>query len=39
MALYEKYVGRSRDDFATLADLEQNYSITAGDDFNFAYAG
>jgi acetyl-CoA synthetase len=37
MALYEKYVGRSRDDFATLADLEQNYSITAGDDFNFAY--
>ncbi|MFZ5973885.1 MAG: AMP-binding protein [Bacillota bacterium] len=37
MPLYEKYVGRSRDDFATLEDLNKNYSITVGEDFNFAY--
>ena len=37
MPLYEKYVGRSRDDFATLEDLSKNYRITVGDRFNFAY--
>ena len=37
MPLYEKYVGRSRDDFATLEDLQKNYKVTVGDDFNYAY--
>ena len=35
--LYEKYVGRSRDDFATLEDLQKNYKVTVGDDFNYSY--
>ncbi|MDL2287777.1 AMP-binding protein [Oscillospiraceae bacterium OttesenSCG-928-F05] len=37
MAHYERYTGRSRDDFATLAELMQNYTLTYGEDFNFAY--
>lgn len=37
MPIYEKYVGRSRDDFATLEDLQRNFKITCRDDFNFAY--
>ncbi len=37
MPLYEKYVGRHRDDFATLDDLQKNYTLTVPDDFNFAY--
>ena len=37
MLIYEKYIGRSRDDFATLDDLQRNFKITCGDDFNFAY--
>lgn len=37
MPIYEKYVGRSRDDFATLEDLQRNYKVTCNDDFNFAY--
>lgn len=37
MAIYEKYTGRSRDDFATFEDLQRNYKITCGEDFNFAY--
>lgn len=37
MPLYEKYVGRSRDDFATLEDLQKNYKVTVGDDFNYSY--
>ena len=37
MPLYEKYVGRHRDDFATLEDLQKNYRVTYPDDFNFAY--
>ena len=36
MPLYEKYVGRNRDDFATLEDLQKNYKVTVGDDFNLA---
>ncbi len=37
MALYEKYVGRSRDDFATLEDLMRNYKVTAPDNFNYGF--
>lgn len=37
MAIYEKYIGRERDSFADLNDLQQNYKITYPDDFNFAY--
>ena len=37
MAMYEIYTGRSRDDFATLEDLQRNYHVTVGDDFNYAY--
>jgi acetyl-CoA synthetase len=37
MPIYEKYVGRSRDDFATFEDLQRNYKVTCEDDFNFAY--
>ena len=37
MPLYEKYVGRNRDDFATLEDLQKNYKVTVGDDFNYSY--
>ena len=37
MPLYEKYVGRSRDDFATLEDLQKNYKLTIPDNFNFAF--
>ena len=37
MPLYEKYVGRSRDDFATLEDLQNNYKLTVPENFNFAF--
>ena len=37
MALYEKYTGRGRDDFATLEDLQKNFKLTHPDDFNFAF--
>ena len=37
MPLYEKYVGRSRDDFATLEDLQRNYKLTVPENFNFAF--
>ncbi|MDR0248603.1 MAG: AMP-binding protein [Oscillospiraceae bacterium] len=37
MPLYEKYIGRSRDDFSTLEELVKNYKVTVSDDFNFAY--
>ncbi len=37
MALYEKYVGRNRDDFATLEDLVRNYKITAPEHFNYGF--
>ncbi len=36
MPLYELYTGRSRDDYATLEDLNKNYKINAPDNFNFA---
>ena len=37
MPLYEKFIGRSRDDFATLEDLQKNYQLSIPDDFNFAF--
>lgn len=37
MIMYEKYIGRNRDDFVTLEDLYKHYSINCPEDFNFAY--
>ncbi len=37
MAIYEKYVGASRDDFISLKDAQQNYKLSYPGDFNFAY--
>ena len=37
MLIYEKYIGRNRDDYATLEDLYRNFSIQCPEDFNFAY--
>lgn len=37
MAIYEKFVGASRDDFISLKDAQKNYKLTYSDDFNFAY--
>ncbi|GHU87612.1 acetyl-CoA synthetase [Clostridia bacterium] len=37
MKLYEKFVTRGRDDFATLEDLNRNYKVLAPEHFNFAY--
>ncbi len=37
MAIYEKFVGASRDDFISLKDVQRNYNLTYNDNFNFAY--
>lgn len=37
MLMYERYIGRHRDDFVTLEDLYKNYAINCPEDFNFAY--
>ena len=37
MQLYEKFVSRGRDDFATLEDLMKNYKVNVNEGFNFAY--
>ncbi len=37
MVIYEKYLGRDRDSFKDLQDLQQNYKISYPEDFNFAY--
>lgn len=37
MAIYEKFIGRTRDSFVSLRDCRENYKITYGRDFNFAY--
>ncbi len=37
MAIYEKFVGASRDDFLSLKDAQTNYKLTYSEDFNFAY--
>ena len=37
MAIYEKFIGRSRDSFVSLKDCQENFKITCEDSFNFAY--
>ena len=37
MAIYEKYVGATRDDFISLEDAQTNYKLTYPETFNFAY--
>ena len=37
MAIYEKFVGASRDDFLSLEDAQQNYKLSYSENFNFAY--
>ncbi len=37
MAIYEKYVGASRDEFLSLKDAQKNFKLAYPDDFNFAY--
>ena len=37
MPHYEKYVGRDRDSFTSLADAQKNFKLTYPADFNFAY--
>ncbi len=37
MAIYEKFVGATRDDFISLKDAQKNYTLSYNDDFNFAY--
>ncbi|HZJ77117.1 MAG TPA: acetyl-CoA synthetase, partial [Oscillospiraceae bacterium] len=37
MLIYEKYIGRNRDDYVTLEDLYRNFFIECPEDFNFAY--
>ncbi|MDP4118713.1 MAG: AMP-binding protein [Bacillota bacterium] len=37
MPIYEKFVGKSRDEFKSLKDAQENYKLTYNDDFNFAY--
>ncbi len=37
MAIYEKFIGRDRDSFNDLKDLQDNFKINYPEDFNFAY--
>ncbi len=37
MAIYEKFIGRTRESFSSLEDCQKNYKITCSDDFNFSY--
>ncbi len=37
MAIYERFIGRSRDEFASLEDMYENYAPKWENDFNFAY--
>ena len=37
MPIYEQFIGRHRDNYATLEDLQKNYKVTYPDTFNFAY--
>ena len=37
MAIYEEFVGASRDDFLSLKDAQKNYKLTYKDNFNFSY--
>ena len=37
MAIYEKFIGRTRDSFVSLQDCQENFRITCEDSFNYAY--
>lgn len=37
MAIYEKFIGRSRESFSDYNDLIENFKISYNEDFNFAY--
>ena len=37
MQLYEKFVSRRRDDYATLDDLMKNFKVIVSENFNFSY--
>ncbi|MDR0999816.1 MAG: AMP-binding protein [Clostridiales bacterium] len=37
MAIYEQFIGATRDDFASYDDLKRRYKITYPQNFNFAY--
>jgi len=37
MLMYEKYIGKNRDDFKSYEDVMENFKITYPDNFNFAY--
>lgn len=37
MAIYEKFIGRTRESFISLKDCQENFKITYENDFNFAY--
>ena len=37
MAIYEKFIGRTRDSFVSLQDCQENFKITCEDSFNYAY--
>lgn len=37
MAIYEKFIGRTRESFISLKDCQENFKITYEQDFNFAY--
>ena len=37
MAIYEQFLGRSRDSFTSLKDAQENFKLTYKEDFNFAY--
>lgn len=37
MPIYEQFIGRHRDQYATLEDLTKNYRVDYPDTFNFAY--
>lgn len=37
MVLYEKFIGRNRDSFASLDEAKKEYKVTYPENFNFAY--
>jgi acetyl-CoA synthetase len=37
MPIYEKFIGRNRDDYYTFEDITKNFKLTYNEDFNFAY--
>jgi hypothetical protein len=36
MLMYEKYIGKNRDDFKSYEDLIENYKVTYNADLNWA---